>query len=157
MIRSHHGSRRANLVLLAVLAIGLWPAVAEAAVISFRNDTESPITVRGISIVNRVARQGKLHILRPREVGQELILVPGVMLIIVADANQPMRILFQGTIQVRGTDLFYAIQSEPPAKPKEKENPSSKAKGQQGVEPKLRLVPVRPMPPARPPSSTPRP
>ena len=145
------------LVLLAVVTLGLWPAAAEAAVLSFRNDTDSPITIRGISIVNRVALQGKVHILRPREIWPEPIFVPGTILIIVADANQPMRILCQQAIQFRGTDLFYAIQPETPVKPKEKDNNSPKSKTPRAVTPKVKLVPIRPTPPALSPASLPRP
>jgi hypothetical protein len=146
-----------DLALLAVLMIGLWPTAAEAAVLLFRNDTDIPLAIRGISIVNRVARQGKVHILKPREVWQELIFVPGTILIFVADANQPMRILCQEAIPFRGTDLFYALQPETPVKSKEKEKNSSQAKPQKTLVPKVRLVPFRPTPPALSPTATPRP
>src|ERR1700757_2872806 len=104
--------RRSGSALIAMLIIGSAPASADAAVLAFRNDTDTPVMVQGISIINRVARRGKLHVLRPGEVGHELILVPGAKLIIVADAKQPTRILCQETIQFAGTDLFYAIQPE---------------------------------------------
>jgi hypothetical protein len=156
MIRFLLRSRRDYLALLAVVAVGLWPAAAEAAVLSFRNETESPIMVQGISIINGVARRGKLHVLRAGEVGQELILVPGAKLIIVADAKQPTHILCQKTIQFTGTDLFYAIQPEDPDKAKEGDDKSTtKAKGRKPSTPRVKLVPSKPIPAATLPPSKP--
>jgi hypothetical protein len=139
------GSRPSGLAPLAVVAVGLWAAAAEAAVIAFRNETDGPIMVQGISIINRVARRGKLHVLRPGEVAGELILVPGTRLIIIADAKQPTRILCQEIIQFTGTDLFYAIQRDEPDKAKEGED--AKAKGRKMLLPKVKLVPSKPTPP----------
>src|SRR5438552_13269789 len=112
-------ARQRVLSLLMVVALGLLPAAADAAGIAFRNDTDSPILVQGISVINRIARRGKLHVLRPGEVSAEIVLVPGSKLIIVADAKQPTRILCQKEIQFTGTDLFFSIQVEEPAKNEE--------------------------------------
>jgi len=156
MIRHLSDSRRNGCALLAVIAVGLWAAAAEAAVIAFRNETAGPIMVQGISIINRVARRGKLHVLRPGEVGREPILVPGTKLIIVADAMQPTRILCQETIQFTGTDLFYAIQREEPDKAKEGDDTSTKTRGRKMLTPKVKLVPSKPTPPITlPPSKSP--
>jgi hypothetical protein len=140
------GLLRSDFILLAVVAVGLWPAAAEAAVLSFRNETDSPIMVQGISVINRVARRGKLHVLRPGEVGQEPIFAPGSKLIIIADAKQPTRILCQEAIQFTGTDLFYAIQLEESDKARQGDDRPSKAKGRRALTPKVRLVPSKPMP-----------
>src|SRR5438067_526848 len=129
MIRHLFISRRARSGLLAVVAVGFWPIAAEAAALAFRNETESPIMVQGITIINRVARRGKLHLLGPGEVSQEPILVPGTILIIVTDAKQPNHALCHQTIQFTGTDLFYAIQREQPDKLKDGDDASPKAKG----------------------------
>src|SRR6266849_4301035 len=45
-------------MILAVLLLGGWPALAEAASVHFRNDTSTPVIVRGASIINRVVRLG---------------------------------------------------------------------------------------------------
>lgn len=140
-------SRRASLALPAVVAIALWPVMADAAVLGFRNETEIPVLVQGISMINRVARRGKLHVLRPGEVSQEPILVPGTILIIIADAKQPTRILSQETLQFTGTDLFYAIQPDLPNRAREAEQRAPKAKVQSTVLPKVKLVPSKLMPP----------
>src|SRR5437879_7952637 len=103
MINPHGNWRRSLLALLVVSAVGCWPTALEAAVITFRNDTESAILVQGIGMVNRVPRRGKLHLLRPGEVSRELVLVPGATLmlqIVVADFKQPTRPLCQEWIQV---------------------------------------------------------
>jgi hypothetical protein len=149
------GSRRGCFAVLAVVAIWLWPVSVQAAVLSFRNETDTPIMVQGISIINRVARRGKLHVLRPGEVGQELILVPGAKLIIVADAKQPTRILCQETIQLAGADLFYAIQPASVDKAAEGGDSSPKAKGRKPSTLKVKLVPSKPNPAATPPPSKP--
>jgi hypothetical protein len=148
MIRYLLDLRRIDLVLLVLVAVGFWPAAAEAAILAFRNETESPIMVQGISIINRVARRGKLHVLGPGEVGQEPILVPGTKLIIVIDPKQPTRILCQETIQFTGTNLYYAIQREEVVEAKDGHgHAASKAIERKTVTPKVKLVPSKPTPP----------
>jgi hypothetical protein len=146
MIHPHHSSRRGDLALLALVAVGFWPVAAEAAMLAFRNETESPVMVQGIMIVNRVARRGKLHFLGPGEVSQEPIRVPGTVLITVIDAKQPSHALCHQTIQFTGIDLFYAIQREQPDKGKEGDDSSFKAKGRKTIAPKVKLVPAKPTP-----------
>jgi len=153
--RYSSGLRQNGLTLLAVVALGLLPASAEAAGLAFRNDTDGPILVQGVSIVNRVARRGKLHVLRPGEVSRELILVPSTIVIRVADANQSTRSLCEKAIQFTGTDLFFAIKVEEPEKAQEGDQASAKAKEQKAVPLKVKLVLVKPTPPVSPPP-TPR-
>jgi hypothetical protein len=140
--------------VIAVIAVGLGPAIAEAGIITFRNETDVPIIVQGvgISIVNRTAWRGKLHLLRPGEIVRELNLVPGPKLIFVFDAKQPTRVLCKEMIPFTGTDLFYAIQREEPAKAKEGTAESATSKGRKAVIPRIRLVPSLPAP--RAPSSS---
>jgi hypothetical protein len=153
LLMIHHlfNCRRAKFALLTVLAVGLWPHAADAAVLAFRNETDSPIMVQGITIINRVARRGKLHLIGPGEVSQEPILVPGFVQITVIDAKQPNHALCQKIIQFTGTDLFFAIQREQPEKLKEGEDPP-RSKGRKTLAPKVKLVPAKPVPQAPKPS-----
>ena len=140
-----------RLTLLAVAAVTLLPAAAEAAGLAFRNDTDSPLLVQGVSIINRIARRGKLHVLPPGAVSRELVLVPCTVLISVADANQPSRILHQESIQFTGTDLFFAIQAEEPEKVQEKGKASDKATDRKAAS-KFKLVLLKPAAPSPPPA-----
>jgi hypothetical protein len=146
MIRHPSNSRRAHCALAALIAVGFWPVAAEAAVLAFRNETESPVMVQGVTIINRVARRGKLHFLGPGEVSQEPIVVPGTIRITVIDAKQPNHILCEQIIQFTGTNLFYAIQREAPEKVKEGNDSSVKAKSRRAPVPKVKLVPSNPIP-----------
>jgi hypothetical protein len=138
--------RRTKLAVAAAVAVGFWPAIAEAGILAFRNDTDFPIMVQ-VSIINRIAWRGKLHVLRPGEFVRELHLVPGPKLVIVFDAKQPTRVLCKQFIPFTGTDLFYAIQREGLEKGKEGAADSAKAKVHKAVLPKVRLVPSPPVPP----------
>jgi hypothetical protein len=148
--------RRIGLPLLALVLMGFWPITAEAAVLALRNETDGPVMVQGISVINRVARRGKLHLIGPGEVSQEPILLPGAKLIIVTDAKQPSHILCQQTIQFTGTDLFYAIQREQPDKIKDGDEAPLKAKTRKIVAPKVKLVPSKPTPQTTVPPPKPR-
>jgi hypothetical protein len=155
MFRLSLSLRRTELALVAALALGVWPVAAEAGVISFRNETDFPIMVQGVSIINLVARRGRLHLLQPGEVVRELHLVPGTKLIIVADANQPARILCEKAIGFTGTDLFFGIQRDEPVKVKDGAAGSSNSKARKAVIPKVKLVPFLPIPPVPVSPSTP--
>jgi hypothetical protein len=139
--------RRTKLALMAALAMGLWPTLAEAGIISFRNETDFPIMVQGVSIIKGVPRRGIIHVLRPGEAVREVHLVPGPKLIIVADAKQPTRVLCQKIIPFTGADLTYAVQPEEPAKAKGEAADSSKSRARKPVIPKVKLVPSLPAPP----------
>jgi hypothetical protein len=160
MIRYLAGFRGAQVAFLAIIAAGISPAAVEAGVIVFRNDTDSPVMIQGIGIINRVARRGKLHVLRPGEVSQELILIPGAILFAVADAKQPTRILCQEAIQVRGTDLFYTLKTDVPDKSKQGDVPTNvgtgKATSAKPDSPKFKLVPWKPTPATSSPPATQR-
>ncbi len=140
-----HWSFSSHWTLILVLVASL-PASAQASGLAFRNDTDSPILVQGVSIINRVARRGKLHVLRPGEVSQELVLVPGTILITVADAKQPARILRQEPVQFTGIDLFFAIQADEPEKNPDGNKASAKTSDRK-VNPKVKLLLLRPTPP----------
>lgn len=140
--------------VLLVVAAAFLPDSAQAAGIAFRNDTDSPILVQGVTIINRVARRGKLHVLRPGDVSQEPVLVPGIILITVADAKQPARILRQEPVQFTGIDLFFAIQPDISEKAQEANKPSPQTSDRK-PNPKVKLLLLRPTPPLSTPS-TPR-
>lgn len=148
-------SRGHGFALLAVIALGLLPAAAEAGGLAFRNDTDNPVFVQGVAIIKGVARRGKLHALRPGQVSREPILLPGpVPLLIrvrVYDGNQPARILCEENIPFTGTDLFFAVQAEEPEKSREGEKATAKEKERKPVPPKVKLMLVRPPPPVSPP------
>ena len=135
--------RRKGFALLVALAV--LPAGAEAASLAFRNDTDSPLLVQGVSLVKGVARRGKLHVLRPGEVSQELILVPGTVVITVADANQPKRTLCREAIQFTGVDLFFAIQTEEFEKAQDGNKAAAKSNDRKAAS-KFKLVLLKPMP-----------
>jgi hypothetical protein len=88
------------------------PEVGRAAWLGFRNDTTSPVIVQTTGIVNRIARQGKAHILMPGDVSWDQLIVPGSQLITIADAKQPIRTLYLNAIPFTGNDLFFSIQAD---------------------------------------------
>jgi hypothetical protein len=116
--------------VLALAALSFQPATAEAASIGFRNDTDSPLMLQGMSIVNGVVRRGKLHVLQPGDVAWDPIIAPGNKLVVIADPSQPTRTLCQETIVCGVTDAFYSIQpdSPNPPKPRQPKGPPSKVK-----------------------------
>jgi hypothetical protein len=81
--------------------------------LGFRNDTTAPVIVRGVSIINRVARQGPPHVLQPGQECWDVMISPGNKLIVVADAKQPTRVLLQQTVNYVAGTLFFSIQSDP--------------------------------------------
>ena len=145
MIRPCRSLSPAALVL-AVITLGAATADARAGWLGYRNDTKGPVIVQGFSMVNRVLRQGKRHTLQPGETAWDLIVTPGNKLIIIVDAKQPTRTLYQDTILIgpAGTQ-FYAIQSAEEVKPPPS-NPSKSTKTQQPVPTKVKLVLENPPP-----------
>jgi hypothetical protein len=85
---------------------------ADGGWLGFRNDTNSPIIVQGISIINRVPRQGPRHVLQPGQESWDVMIAPGNKMIIIADAKQPTRTLLQPTVNYAGADLFFSIQPD---------------------------------------------
>ena len=78
-----------------------------------------------MSIIRGVLRAGKRHVLQPGDVGWDQIVAPGNKLIIVSDAKQPTKVLYQGTIQFLGNTQFYSIKPFQP--PKNKDGKAKKA------------------------------
>jgi hypothetical protein len=86
-------------------------ASARAGSIGFRNEMKIPVVVQGVGIVNNVLVQGRRHTLQPGGICYERIVAPGTKTITVVDARQPTRILYKGTINFVGGDMFYSIQA----------------------------------------------
>lgn len=138
---------------LAVVAVLLFaqPASAQGGKVVFRNDTASPIIVQGFSIINRTVRAGKRHVLQPGQSGQDVILTAGNKLIVIQDAKQPTRTLYQDTIVLTGADILLSVQVEPPAAEKDPTpGGNAKAPPAKPTTPKLMLVPVKPPAPTAP-------
>jgi hypothetical protein len=103
-------------LLLAGLGLGAWPASAHGAWLGYRNDTKTPVIVQSHSIVNRMIRQGRPHLLYSGEVAWDPIIQAGQKIITVYDAKT-RAVLFQTTVTVTA-DLFLSAQPDGPGKAK---------------------------------------
>ncbi len=119
---------------LAGLLFILTPAGARAARLGFRNDTTRTLIVQGISVINRVPRRDQVRILRPGDACWDVILVPGNKLIIISDAKQPIRTLYQDVVPCGAADVFLSITVEPRTGSRNKTQPQERVK----------LVPIKP-------------
>jgi hypothetical protein len=107
------GQRLALAALLALLlALGLPPA-ADAAVLGFRNDTKGPVIVQVMSLVNNVPVRARTQILMPGKFYAEPA-TPGNKQVIIADARQPTRILYNGPLAPAMNDQFFSIKEALP-------------------------------------------
>jgi hypothetical protein len=98
---------------VAVLCLlGSRSAGADGGWMGFRNDTNIPIIIQGVSIINRVPRQGPRHVLQPGQECWDVMIAKGNKLILIADAKQPTRILLQETVNYAGADLFFSVQPD---------------------------------------------
>lgn len=86
---------------------------ADGGWLGFRNDTNTPIIIQGVSIINRVPRQGPRHVLQPGQECWDVMIAKGNKLILIADAKQPTRYLMQETVTYAGTDLFFTVKPDP--------------------------------------------
>jgi hypothetical protein len=101
-----------SLALGSVFLAGGRSAGADGGWLGLRNDTNGPIIVQGVSIINRVSRQGPRHVLQPGQESWDIMIAPGNKMIIVSDAKQPTRTLLQQTVNYAGVQLFYSIQPD---------------------------------------------
>jgi hypothetical protein len=109
MIKHLQGMSFAGLALSALLTLGTVPALAGPPTIGYRNDTKVAVVVQGLSIINNRLRRDRVHILQPGEVAYDTVAIAGNRLVVVADAKQPTRTLFQGTIPFARNDQFFSI------------------------------------------------
>jgi hypothetical protein len=129
-----------GLTVLALIAAA--PAAGQAAWLGFRNDTKMPVVVQGATVLPRnIVRRGAPHLLYAGDVAWDPILQPGPKVITVYDANNPKRVLYQGTIVCGALDLFFSLQIDPPPPP------PPPPKGQRPPPPpppRVKLVPAKP-------------
>jgi len=120
--------KRLSLGLLMLVGMATIPAAVAAGELGFRNDTDAPVIVQGMSIIRGKIFAGKRHVLQPGDVGWDNILAAGNKLVIIADAKQPTKTLFQGTITfpLAGNTQFYSIKAikDPPPKKKPGDKPA---------------------------------
>jgi hypothetical protein len=137
-------SRKAGyLALVLLLMILAWPSTAQAgSLIGFRNDTDGPIIVQGMSVINGQVRQGKRLTIQPGGIAWDVIAVPGNKLITVVDGKQPTKTLLQQTVQCGGRTLFFAIQ--PVKKKAAAPTKTSTATKKAPNTPKFELAPATP-------------
>jgi hypothetical protein len=122
---------------LALLAAGNSSAV-RAGSLSFRNDTDVPVIVQCLSIVNNRVIQGRPHTLKPGDSCSDLIRTPGNKRILVADAKQPTKILFQDNLIFLGPDQLFSVQDD---SPNAGNNPNN-ARARKPAVTSVKLVPV---------------
>jgi hypothetical protein len=145
MVGSPRGYSTFGLLAVAVAVLFLTPASSEAGKLGFRNDTNGPIVVQGLSVdaAGRI-RLGKVHRLQPGDVCWDLIVVPGNKMILIADGKQPTNMLYQNTITIGAKDQFYSIQAVPPPAnpPKGKKPPPPAVDIIQTVVPPMATLPA---------------
>jgi hypothetical protein len=129
--------KRAFAAALALLAGGNFSA-ARAGSLSFRNDTDGPVIVQCLSIVNNRVIQGRPHTLQPGDSCSDLIRTPGNKRILVANAKQPKKLFFQDNIIFLGPDQLFSIQDDSPNAGNNPNNP----RGRKPVVTSVKLVPV---------------
>src|SRR5947209_20018378 len=98
-----------TLVLTAVLAL---PLTAEAAKVSFRNDTAVPIVVQGTMLIRGQLTRGKPLVIAPGKTLSYDAMPVGVARIDVYDGRRPSLTVFQGTITVGTDDLSFSVAPE---------------------------------------------
>ena len=130
--------------LAVALGMATCPVAALAGALGFRNDTNGPVIVQGMSIIRGQIRAGKRHVLQPGDVGWDQIVAPGNKLIVISDAKQPTKTLYQNTIQFLGNTQFYSIKAvEDPAA---KDTPKKKGLPKAQKPPKIEIQATTPPP-----------
>jgi hypothetical protein len=102
-----------TIIFAAAIALASTPGL-QAGSLGFRNDTDTPIIVQCLSIVNNRVVQGKPHTLKPGDACADVFRGAGNKRILIADAKQPTKILFQGNIVFVGQDMLFSIQDDSP-------------------------------------------
>jgi hypothetical protein len=140
-----------RLTVLATLAALALPALSQAGVLSFKNDTNAPLVVQVITLVNNVARANRAQIVRPGQSYGEAAL-PGNKQILIADARQPTLPLCNETIAQAMGDQYFSIQVDMAPLPQ------NQFGGQVQALPRVKLVAIPPpvKPAARIPAPPPR-
>jgi hypothetical protein len=116
---------RSSLAGLIILVLGSTAQAGDQGWLGFRNDSNVPIIVQGVSVVNGMPRQGPRYALQPGQECWYVLISQGNKLILVADARQPTIPLLRDTVNYSGTDLFYSIQAASTS-PVQKSSPIAK-------------------------------
>jgi hypothetical protein len=132
-----------------IAAIGVLgdPDTSEAAVLGFRNDTNVALVIQVTSLVNNVPRRGRAQVLMPGKYYAEVAVGTNKQ-ILIADAKQPARQLYNGAIGPAANDQFFSIQAEAIQPPADRQGVARPATF------RLKLVPIE-APPKVPPGSAP--
>jgi hypothetical protein len=94
--------------LVALVALTVLPASAQAAWIGLRNDTQNPIIVQTGTVVNNTVAPGRPMTLNPGEVAWDCVLKPCVKCIGIYDSKTKQS-LYEKKFPCSG-DLFYSVQ-----------------------------------------------
>jgi hypothetical protein len=108
MVRTSLGPLIGFGALLACLIVLASPSPSEAGVLGFRNDTNTPVIVQVMILVNNVPVRGTRQILMPGKFYTEAA-TPGNKQVIIADARQPTRILYNGAMAPAMNDQLFSI------------------------------------------------
>jgi hypothetical protein len=95
--------------LAAALIVCVFPAVAPAEGLIFRNECPAPVVVQAVSIGPRgFIRRDRPYLLNPGD-ATPAIALPGDKIITVYDARVPNRVLFQGGIPAGRADMNFGV------------------------------------------------
>src|SRR5947209_13893524 len=103
---------------VAVALIALFPALASAAWLGYKNETNAIIIVQSATVVNGQVVRGKPHLLYPGEVAWDTVPKPGARQVSIYDPKANNRLVSQDTVNCAGADVFLSVQTEvQPARP----------------------------------------
>jgi|HubBroStandDraft_6_1064221.scaffolds.fasta_scaffold773343_2 hypothetical protein len=142
MFGSRQTMRKLALAGIAVAVTALFPSIASAAWLGYKNETNAIIVVQSAAVVNGQVIRGKPHQLYPGEVAWDTVPQPGVRQVSIFDPRANNRLVAQDNVNCTGNDLFLSVQVETPPPPRP---------GQPAQPPRVKLVPSKPTtpPPAK--------
>src|SRR5437016_4195438 len=91
---------------LALAVAVLFPSLASAAWLGYKNETNAVIVVQSATAVNGKIVRGKPHQLYPGEVAWDTVPQPGVRQVSIFDAKANNRLVAQDTVNCAGADVF---------------------------------------------------
>jgi|SRR5438128_12373091 len=128
--------RTLSLPAVAVAVTALVPALASAAWLGYKNETNAIIVVQSATVVNGQIVRGKPHQLYPGEVAWDTVPQPGVRQVSIIDPKARL-VVARDTVNCTGADVFLSVQVEiPQPRP-----------GQPQPAPRVKLVPSKPTTP----------
>jgi hypothetical protein len=95
--------------LYAALIVVWCAGSADAAWVTFKNDTQDPVVVQEITIVNGQVKRGKPMRLLPGESLREFIAGPTVKKIEIFDAEKPDQKLWSGNLNCKDDTQSFSI------------------------------------------------